>query len=118
LVLIGSSWGVGRKLVIALALALVRILPVNLLGLGDPVDLANLANLANLVDLGNLASLVSLVGLAEPLSSALLLGSTADRAPSPCMLWNRRGKLIFHIDCKRRSLEGWDGNSIVPVLEP
>ncbi len=109
---------VGRKLVIALALALVRILPVNLLGLGDPVDLANLANLANLVDLGNLASLVSLVGLAEPLSSALLLGSTADRAPSPCMLWNRRGKLIFHIDCKRRSLEGWDGNSIVPVLEP
>jgi len=82
------------------------------------VDLAGPANLASLVDLGNLVGLVSLVGLAEPLSLALLLGSTGDRALSPCTLWNRRGRLLFHIDCKRRSLEGWDGNSIVLVLEP
>jgi hypothetical protein len=77
----------------------------------DPVDPGNLACL---VDLGNL---VSLADLAEPLSLVPLLDSIAGRVLSPCKLWNRRGRLIFHIDCKRISLEGWDGRSIVLVRE-
>jgi hypothetical protein len=93
---------------------------VDLPGLLDLVDLANLVSLVSLLDLanlGNLANLVSLVDLAEPPSLALLLGSTGGRAPSPCTLWNRRGRLIFHICCRRRSLEGLDGRNIVLVLE-
>ena len=44
--------------------------------------------------------------------------SIADRVQDPCTPWNRRGKLIFHNDCKRTLLEGSDGRSIglVPGL--
>jgi hypothetical protein len=100
---------VGRKLVIALAL--VRILPVDPV---DPACLASLASLASLVDPGNLACLADLV---EPLSLALLLGSIVGRALGPCTLWNRHGILLFHIDCRHRLPGDWDGKSIDRVLE-
>jgi hypothetical protein len=101
---------VGSKLLTTL----VRILPVDLLGLVDPVDPAHLANL---VDLGNLACLVGPVDLAEPQSLALLLRSIEGTGLSPCRLWNHRGKWVFHTDYRRIRRAGSGDRNIGLALE-
>jgi len=59
-----------------------------------------------------------LEAVAELLSLEPLLHSIEDIAQDPCKLWSRRGRLLFHSDYTRRSLEDLGGRSIALEQEP